>query len=202
MNIPAAVVGTNLLATLRRETHVAHATLERHPMLKAMLNGDPSIDGYVHLLMAFHDCFRSLEPMVEENLPRIERESAQYGYRWHSRLKAVRHDLDALGAGIPCKQQATVQVSADGKDGLLGVLYVLEGACQGGRVIAPLLHQRLGLDTGNGAAYFTLYRHDEWSRFLQVLQQAEVDTVAEKTVVAAKNVFAELQCCLDGRMTG
>lgn len=202
MTIPAPAVETSLLATLRRETHAAHATLERHPMLKAMLGGNPSMDGYVQLLMAFHDCFRSLEPMVEKNLPRIERESAQYGYRWHSRLKAVRYDLEALGASTPGKQQAPVHVMPDDMNGLLGVLYVLEGACQGGRVIAPLLHQRLGLDAGNGAAYFSLYRYGEWPRFLQVLQQAEAGAVAGKTVVAAKNVFAELQRYLDGRMTG
>lgn len=202
MNIPAGEVETDLLATLRRETRTDHAKLERHPMLRVVLRSNPSTDGYVQLLMAFHDCFSSLEPMVERNLPTIERESARYGYRWYPRLEAVRHDLDSLGVRIPGKLRAEVQTMPDDKGGMLGALYVLEGACEGGRVIAPLLQQRLGLDAANGAAYFSLYRHGEWPRFQQVLRQAEADVATERTVFAARNVFAVLQRCMDGRMTG
>ena len=38
---------------------------------------------------------------------------------------------------------------------LAGSLYVLEGACLGGQVLGPLLHRRLGLAKGSGAAFFT-----------------------------------------------
>ena len=37
---------------------------------------------------------------------------------------------------------------------LAGGLYVLEGACLGGQVLSPLLHRRLGLTKGSGAAFF------------------------------------------------
>jgi len=37
---------------------------------------------------------------------------------------------------------------------LAGCLYVLEGACLGGQVIAPALQRRLGLDRDTGASFF------------------------------------------------
>ena len=37
---------------------------------------------------------------------------------------------------------------------LAGCLYVLEGACLGGQVIAQALHQQLGVAKGSGASFF------------------------------------------------
>jgi heme oxygenase len=38
---------------------------------------------------------------------------------------------------------------------------VLEGACLGGQVLTPLLHRRLGLAKGSGAAFFA--GDEEWT---------------------------------------
>ena len=74
-----------------------------------------------------------------------------------ARAELIERDLLALGvspaelASLPlCNDRPELSCFED----LAGCLYVLEGACLGGQVLTPLLHRRLGLTKGSGAAFF------------------------------------------------
>jgi heme oxygenase (biliverdin-IX-beta and delta-forming) len=74
-----------------------------------------------------------------------------------ARAALIERDLLALGlsradlAALPlCRDRPELSCVED----LAGSLYVLEGACLGGQVLSPLLHRRLGLAKGSGAAFF------------------------------------------------
>lgn len=48
---------------------------------------------------------------------------------------------------------------------LIGVLYVVEGATLGGRILAPRVEEHLGLRPGQGTRYLRLHQEGEWPRF-------------------------------------
>ena len=79
------------------------------------------------------------------------------GFPLRARSELIESDLLALGlsrrelAELPrCADLPRLSCPED----LAGCLYVLEGACLGGQVIAPVLHRRLGVAKGSGASFF------------------------------------------------
>jgi len=79
------------------------------------------------------------------------------GFPLRARAELIERDLLALGQSPPniaalplCSDRPELSCVED----LAGCLYVLEGACLGGQVLSPLLHRRLGLTKGSGAAFF------------------------------------------------
>ena len=81
-----------------------------------------------------------------------------------ARAELIERDLLALGlspadlAALPlCSDRPELSCVED----LAGCLYVLEGACLGGRVLTPLLQRRLGLVKESGAAFFA--GDEEWT---------------------------------------
>ena len=71
---------------------------------------------------------------------------------------------------------------------LAGCLYVLEGACLGGQVIAQVLHQRLGVAKGSGARSSPAMRRGRWPRW--TLFVAWLDGLARAGASTAKIIVA------------
>ena len=79
---------------------------------------------------------------------------------------------------------------------LAGCLYVLEGACLGGQVIAPALHQRLGVAKGSGASFFVGDAEETSARWILVLAWLEglvrAGARSEEIVASARATFLTL----------
>jgi heme oxygenase len=91
-------------------------------------------------------------------LVRLTAAAPPLGFPLRARSELIESDLLALGlsrreiAELPrCTDLPRLSCTED----LAGCLYVLEGACLGGQVIARALRERLGVAKGSGASFFT-----------------------------------------------
>lgn len=161
---------------LRAQTADAHASLDT-------------------LIGQFHDrqgYLRYLEGLFRFRAP-IERAIA--GLKWPegtgvfrpSRLaRAIGADLDDLGARVPAAPQVRLDLSGAG---LLGVLYVLEGAALGARVLIKRA-EALGFDGRFGARHLALaVGGASWAGFL-ALAGAQTDIDRDRAAAASLATFA------------
>ena len=146
----SALDETSLRRRLKRDTAAVHQHLEDQLGLL-----DPSLD--VHQYLRVLETFYGFYVPVEIDVTRLAAADVTPGFPLRLRAKLIERDLLALGlspadiAALPlCSDRPELSCIED----LAGCLYVLEGACLGGQVLSPLLHRRLGLTKGSGAAFF------------------------------------------------
>jgi heme oxygenase (biliverdin-IX-beta and delta-forming) len=188
--------GIGLLARLRQATRPAHHEMEQHPLLRALLSPDLSRQAYVRVLGAFAAFYRDMEPRLMAALdPLTIQGDTSTPYRYRPRLSVLQQDLDDLdaqpaGVSAPLPRLPPLQTP----EALLGVLYVLEGATQGGRVIAPHLAQALNLGPAFGARYFHLYEAGQWPHLKRILETSSGDgAVGAAAARAAACTFSALR---------
>ena len=148
---------TSLQQRLKRETTAVHQRLEAQLGLL-----DPGLD--VHRYLRVLEAFYGFYVPVEAAVRRRAAAELPLGFPLRARAELIERDLLALGqssadiAALPlCSDRPELSCVED----LAGCLYVLEGACLGGQVLSPLLHRRLGLAKGRGAAFFA--GDEEWT---------------------------------------
>ncbi len=181
----------NLLVELRQGTEVAHRRLEKHPLLRPLLAPTLSLEHYSRVIAAFTGFYETLEPRIMELALRI----AVPGYRYEPRLPYLLEDRAVL---LPCAVTPGYAAPEFGRDDeLVGALYVLEGATQGGRVIAPWVQQKLALTESAGARYFNLYRQNSWEGFRNMVAQGLHDYDSSVAAAAARATFDHLYSHLD-----
>ena len=153
----SALDETSLRRRLKRETTAVHQHLEAQLGLL-----DPSLD--VHRYRRVLETFYGFYVPVEIDVTRLAAAEPPLGFPLRARAELIERDLLALGlspadlAALPlCSDRPELSCVED----LAGCLYVLEGACLGGQVLVPLLHRRLGLAKGSGAAFFA--GDEEWT---------------------------------------
>jgi heme oxygenase len=148
---PTRPEASALRRRLRQETAKLHDHLDAQlPLLDPYL----SIGRYRDVLEVFLGFYAPLEA----NLARLASSAVSpFGLPLRLRTELIERDLLALGASprqvaeLPrCTDLPRLSCLED----LAGCLYVLEGACLGGQVIAPALQRRLGLDRDIGASFF------------------------------------------------
>jgi heme oxygenase len=130
---------------LRHATAAQHRTLDQG--LRYVLGEELSLERYARLLAALYGFHVPLEAALAE-LP------APPGVPLVRRTGLLERDLRALRtepALLPLCGQPPRLASAEQ---LAGALYVVEGACLGGQVIARAVRRQLGLDREHGAAFF------------------------------------------------
>jgi heme oxygenase len=141
---------TSMRQRLKRETAAVHHHLEIQLGLL-----DPSLD--VHRYRRVLETFYGFYVPVEIDVTRLAAAEVTLGFPLRARAELIARDLLALGrspadlAALPlCSDRPELSSLAD----LAGCLYVLEGASLGGQALSRLLHRRLGLAKGSGAAFF------------------------------------------------
>lgn len=186
----------DLLGLLRQATRQAHHELEQQALLQPLQSEALTRDDYIRVLAAFAGFYRALEPALTDAMDMLP--IGRGSYRYLPRLALLQSDLDDLAAPQP----GTIPLLSERpawptQDALLGALYVLEGATQGGRVIAPRLAQVLKLGPDRGARYFHLYEQKQWRYFKAMLENCAGG--ADPLVVAASAVqtFTALHRHLD-----
>jgi heme oxygenase len=183
-------------------------TAEFHQRLEAMLGllePELSRDRYCQLLQVFHGFYSP----VEAGLERLATTCPSLGFPLRARAELIEHDLLALGlswrelAELPrCVDLPRLSCPED----LAGCLYVLEGACLGGQVIAPVLRRRFGADRGSGASFFVGDADETAARWRLVLAWLE-DVVragarSEEIVDAACATFQTLALWVERQGAG
>ncbi|MDB4946989.1 MAG: bphO [Labilithrix sp.] len=182
---------TTRMDRLRASTQAAHARIEAAlPLMSPSLTRET----YLGLLEGFFGFHAPIEPAL---LSLVFANDAVFAEDDRRKVPLLLADLCALGrtaaevAALPrCADLPCVTSLSQA----LGVLYVLEGATLGGRIIVRHLHERLALGPTTGAAFFGGYGDrtgSMWKRFcLHVDASLLVDT--EEAVSAAVETFDKL----------
>lgn len=187
------------LAALREATSGHHARIE----CLVGLGGPFGRGHYGRVLQGFGAFLHGWEPAVARALPRPM-------LPWFARGRRaflVDQDLAALGLPVVGPQLAVVPALADRAEAL-GSLYVMEGSALGGQLIAASLRHRLGIEDGNGGAYFngcgsgTAARWREYRGLVQ--EQLDDDARARARAVDAavrtfESLIATFEILLDER---
>jgi heme oxygenase len=161
---------------LRAQTADVHASLDR------LIGQFDDRRGYLRYLEGL---FRFRAP-VEQALSALSWPEGTGGFRPSRLARAIGADIDDLGARVPAARQVTLDL---GGAGLLGVLYVLEGAALGARVLIRRA-EALGFDGRFGARHLALAAGGAgWAGFLALAgAQAEMDR--DRAAAASLATFA------------
>ncbi|QIB65452.1 biliverdin-producing heme oxygenase [Kineobactrum salinum] len=191
-----------VLQQLREQTRPAHLALEAQPALKRLLSSRLTNREYGHLLQSMLAFYHSLESeLIPATAALLERYPAA-DYRYLARAPLLASDCRALGHDSSGFTHSPIAFCLDGSAAcLLGVLYVIEGSTQGGRLIARHLSDTLGVGRNSGASFFNIGRRDNsWAAFRRWLAQDLVYSYQNdvKHVVAGANMtFSALHAHLD-----
>lgn len=177
---------------LRRETAPHHETLERQLDL---LDPELSLDRYRLVLENFHGFYAA----VESELPRLVATAPSLGFPLRARAELLERDLLSLGlsrsdiAGLPgCADLPRLCRT----EHLAGCLYVLEGACLGGQIIANALRGGLPLTDDHGLSFFVGDGSGTGARWRLVLGWLEDlvrrGAIADEIVASARETFSSL----------
>jgi heme oxygenase len=140
-----------LRQALKRETADLHRRLES---ALGLLESGLSLERYRRVLESFLGFYAPLEA----GLAHLASAGPPLGLPLRTRTALIEADLLSLGLSLReigdlprCAHLPRLSSAEE----LAGCLYVLEGACLGGQVIAPDLHDRLGVTRESGASFFT-----------------------------------------------
>lgn len=188
---------TGLLGRLRAATRPAHQALEQHPVLLPLSSPALTSEDYRQVLTAFADFYRVLEPLLLDELTKLI-DTQDNAYRYQQRWPLLQDDLRDLGTVTCTVPSGTPTLSTiDDIGTLLGVLYVLEGATQGGQIIAPRVTRTLGLEAACGTRYFHLYQQGAWHHFKALLACYDGRLDNKAVTHSAVHVFDALHQHLD-----
>ena len=177
---------------LRRETAPDHETLERQLDL---LDPELSLHRYRLVLESFHGFYAA----VETELPRLVETTSPLGFPLRARAELLERDLLVLG--LSRSDVAALPRCADlprlcQTEHLAGCLYVLEGACLGGQVIAKALRGRVSLAGDDGLSFFVGDGSRTGARWQLVLGWIEDlvrrGALADQIVASARETFCSL----------
>ena len=127
-------------------------------------------------------------------LPELERQVPFGNYSYRPRLPLLEADFSDLLLNKPTTNVASnATISHPSPGETLGILYVLEGASQGGRVIAPKLRKTLGFSGVHAAHYFNQHepRHS-WPVFCEWLRRDTWEEQHNAAIRGARQTFSRL----------
>lgn len=129
----------SLTILLREGTADAHRHIERARGFAEVMDGTLTLDGYRDLLIRLHGLYVPMERAIEEL---VAAHGPRHGYGYDRKVGALVADLAALGLAAPPAREAVLP--GGGSALAAAVLYVVEGATLGGRVISSRVHALLG----------------------------------------------------------
>jgi heme oxygenase len=178
---------------LRRETAPYHQTLEKRLHL---LEPGLSLHRYRLVLQSFYGFYAA----VEDELPRLVATTPSLGFPLRSHAELLERDLVALGlsrSDIAALPRCANLPRLCQTEHLAGCLYVLEGACLGGQVIARALRDRLPVTDKRGLSFFVgdgTMTGERWQLVLAWLENlARSGACADEIVASARETFCSLR---------
>jgi heme oxygenase len=177
---------------LKQETAVLHRRLEAQ---LGLLDPALSLERYRRLL----EIFCGFYAPVEAGLVLLAAAGYPLGFPLRARSKLIEDDLLAMGMSrgeLVALPRCVVLPRLSCLEDMAGCLYVLEGACLGGQIIASLLCRRFGMAKGSGASFFIGDAEGTPTRWMLVLAWLEgvmcEGARSEEIVAAACATFQTL----------
>ena len=191
--------GGSIHSRLRQGTAPQHQLLDYG--LRYLVGSELTADRYVKLLAAFFGFYVPLEECFEQCETGLERVALPL-IRRASLLERDLRAFDSSPAHAPICDEMPRLITPNQ---CAGAIYVVEGACLGGQVIARALWERLGIGRDDGAAFFTGDGPGTGARWRQVLAWLEdearrsPDRQGDEIVEGACLTFAALSAWLSAR---
>ena len=182
-------------ASNRRRLALREHTAAAHAALDARVGKLDTIEGYGSYLLGMYGFRQPLETALAE----IALPGCLGGWRSRPLAPAIHADLADLGHAAVAAAPAALPRMGD-PSSLLGVLYVLEGASLGARLLYRRA-RRLGMTERYGARHLALQAQGAvyWRRFLALLEDApafdpgDAADAALATFAFAHSAVAELR---------
>ena len=183
-------------SSLRQQLKCATATLHRRVEAQlGLLDQELSFRRYRQVLETFYGFYAP----IEIRLSLLADAGPPLGFPLRARAGLIANDLVALGLSsralveLPwCAELPRLSC----REHLAGCLYVLEGACLGGQVVARALRRRLAVAKGSGASFFVGDDDGTAARWHLVLAWLEglprVGARTEQVVASACETFLTL----------
>jgi len=153
-----------ILERLKRETRPAHDAIEANPRLARLTAPDLQRREYLAILARLWGFHQPVEAQLCALLQELEPE---LDLARRAKAGLLQRDLAGFGLPVEALPQCPWRLRPEPAFAW-GVLYVLEGATLGGRVILKRLEASLGLGPTGGAAYYAGYGEETgamWQRF-------------------------------------
>jgi heme oxygenase len=171
---------TTLAEQLRQATRASHQQLDRHPLLRPLIQPGISRAAYAAALAALHGPMSYLEGLIEQLLQGMA-EPPPYALR----CATLSEDLNQLQRQ-PWPYRGPI-IALENRAQMIGALYVLEGSRLGGFAIAKRLRQdspelpRRFFDSGG---------QPNWPAYWQPLLASVDDSEQAEGVLGALKGFA------------
>lgn len=195
-------MGPSILEQLRKQTRPVHLALENQPLLKRLQSSQLTDTEYGQLLQSMLAFYQALESELVPATESLLKRHPDPDYRYLPRAPLLANDCRALGCVSSSYIQPPIELQLDGSGAhLLGVLYVVEGSTQGGRIISRHLANTLGVSEHSGASFFNIHQWDNswpafrrwFSRDLDGTYQNDIQRLVE----GADMTFSALRTHLD-----
>lgn len=180
-------------ARLRDATRVAHARAEAVPVLSSLLSGEIDALRYGATLAALAALFARWEWAHGQFLAH---EVVSAGWRYASRHASLAADLADLG---DARRTDIANAGFDDADDAerWGMLYVVEGAALGGRILAESARRAMPGCTATRYLDIGETRERSWRDFCAVLDRALTGDAALATAIrGAERMFAAYETVL------
>jgi len=190
-----------IMEQLKAKTQIYHAELETLPFAQALLNETLPLASYVGQLRVL----AIIHAVLERELNQLNHHSI-ISPIWQSRhsrsahLKAdlaywATHQVGDIAESIKQTFEITKKMRlyrVQTPLSLLGYLYVLEGATQGGAMLQPYLKRLFKLETTAGLAYYNSYGDavvEQWHHFGKLMNQMVITIDAQTAVIEGAQTF-------------
>lgn len=190
----------DILEKLREETKGAHDRLEAVALSDKIMDGSLQPDEYKKLIRVHYLVHRELENLVEKN--DIQQHFPELHFEERKKMPLLEKDAKELSIAeeklrTPSAGALPDTGGAHGGTpyGLLGMLYVMEGATLGGNVIVKSLRKNEHLSGLGDFHYFGCYGPDtgkKWKSFLEVLKEKGQGPEAQAEIVEGARATYEL----------
>ena len=195
-------MGSLILEQLREQTRSAHLALEAQPLLKRLMSSRLTETDYGQLLQSMLAFYQSLELELVPATKALLGRHPDPDYHYLPRTPLLVNDCRVLGLASPGLIHLPLDFRLNGSGAnLLGVLYVIEGSTQGGRLIARHLADTLGISEKSGASFFSIHRWDNswttfrrwWTRELEGTYQDDVQSIIDGANMTFSSLHTHLE---------
>jgi heme oxygenase len=183
-----------IMVQLREQTRAYHDRLESHSDLLQRMN---TISDYRRVLERFYGIYTPLERQLAEVFRQSKSKAGALDFEKRRKSALLVADLRTLGVPGERLQHLPCMPSLPALSTLpqaYGCLYVLEGATLGGQILSRHVKKALGLDAGNGAAFFNSYGTEigrMWREFGDILTAyTALHDDEEQIITSACETFA------------
>ncbi len=150
--------GKTARAHLKACTDSAHQRLHQQPQFFGLQHGTSSLEDYAELMAALLSFYRELDHTITSASQPYLEQNAPYSYQ--PRAPMIEADVAAIRQRLkrpPSPPKAvlqTVMPVIENRSALAGVIYVVDGATLGGRLLNKAAGRLLGGEEAGGRSYW------------------------------------------------